>query len=78
MAAKLAAHELRESARKVLKMKPLPSLPYNTEMQVIQRSWKRGVWESLTYGEGIYKVPVLRLLSRLGGADRRWPSVHNE
>eukprot|EP00439_Symbiodinium_sp_Y106_P072524 s1692_g13.t1 len=48
LAAKLAAHELRESARKVLKMKPLPSLPYNTEMQVIQRSWKRGVWESLT------------------------------
>eukprot|EP00439_Symbiodinium_sp_Y106_P055609 s1913_g7.t1 len=48
LAAKLAAHELREVTRKLLKMRPCPSMPFNTEMQVIQRSWKRGVWESLT------------------------------
>ena len=48
LAAKLAAHELRESTRRVLKMKPFPTVPYNTEVQVLQRSWHRGVWESLT------------------------------
>ena len=29
-------------------MKLEPSLPYNSKVQILQRSWNRGVWESVT------------------------------
>ena len=48
LAGRLAAHALRNSARQRLSMPTLPSVPYNSKVQVLQRSWTRGVWESLT------------------------------
>ena len=48
LAGRLAAHALRNSARQRLNMPTLPSVPYNSKVQVLQRSWTRGVWESLT------------------------------
>ena len=76
LAAKLAAHELRETARKALKMKPIPSLPYNTEMQVIQVLEQRCL--GFTDGESLHQVPILGLLSRLGSANRGRTSLYNE
>ena len=48
LAAKLAAHAMRNHARKILNMKLEPSLPYNSKVQILQRSWSRGVWEAVT------------------------------
>ena len=48
LAAKLAAHAMRNHARRKLGMKASPSLPYNSKVQILQRSWNRGVWESVT------------------------------
>ena len=48
LAGRLAAHAFRNSARRRLNMPVLPSVPYNSKVQVLQRSWTRGVWESLT------------------------------
>ena len=48
LAAKLAAYQMRGLARKRLKMPCEPVLPFNTEVQILQRSWNRGVWESRT------------------------------
>ncbi|CAE7254294.1 RE1 [Symbiodinium microadriaticum] len=48
LAAKLAAHELKNVARRRLKIEPQQSLPFNTKVQVISRSWKRETWESRT------------------------------
>ena len=48
LAARLAAHTFRNVARRRLNMPVRPSVPYNSKVQVLQRSWSRGVWESLT------------------------------
>ena len=48
LAARLAGHALRNRARSKLCMKLQPSIPYNSKVQILQRSWNRGVWESLT------------------------------
>ncbi|OLP90889.1 Retrovirus-related Pol polyprotein from transposon TNT 1-94 [Symbiodinium microadriaticum] len=48
LAAKLAAHELKNVARKRLKIETHQSLPFNTKVQVSSRSWKRETWESRT------------------------------
>ena len=48
LAAKLAAHELKNAARKRLKLEMQQSLPFDTKVQVISRSWKRETWESRT------------------------------
>ncbi|CAE7341433.1 unnamed protein product [Symbiodinium microadriaticum] len=48
LAAKLAAHELKNTARRRLKIEVHQSLPFNTRVQVISRSWKRDTWESRT------------------------------
>ena len=48
LAARLAAHGFRNQARRRLNMPVLPSVPFNAKVQVLQRSWNRGVWESLT------------------------------
>ena len=48
LAARLASHAFRNNARRKLHMKALPSVPYNSKVQILQRSWNRGVWESLT------------------------------
>ena len=41
LAAKLAAHELKNVARRRLKIEPQQSLPFNTKVQVISRSERR-------------------------------------
>ena len=48
LAAKLAAYQLRADARKRLRMPCEPTLPYNTKVQVLKRSWNRGVWDART------------------------------
>ena len=48
LAAKLAASQLRADARKRLRMPCEPTLPYNTKVQVLKRSWHRGVWDART------------------------------
>ena len=48
LAARLAAHSLQAAARKKLGMPRVPTLPCNSQVQVIQRSWNRDVWESVT------------------------------
>ncbi|CAE7314267.1 RE1 [Symbiodinium microadriaticum] len=48
LAAKLAAHELKNAARRRLKIDVQQSLPFNTKVQIISRSWKRETWESRT------------------------------
>ena len=48
MAAKLACHGLRNEAGRRLRMTPLPSIPFHSKVQVLQRSWNRGIWEALT------------------------------
>ena len=48
LASKLAAHAMRNHARRSLNMKAQPTLPYNSKVQILQRSWNRGVWESVT------------------------------
>ena len=48
LATKLAAHAMRSRARRALTMKLAPSLPYNSRVQILQKSWDRGVWESVT------------------------------
>ena len=48
LAAKLAAHEMKNKARRRLKIEAHQSLPFNTKVQVISRSWKRDTWESRT------------------------------
>ena len=48
LAAKLAAHELKNTARRRLKIETHQSLPFDTRVQVISRSWKRDTWESRT------------------------------
>ena len=48
LAAKLAAYQLRADARKRLRMPCDPALPYNTKVQVLKRSWHRGVWDART------------------------------
>ena len=48
LAAKLAAYQLRTDAGKRLRMPCDPTLPYNTKVQVLKRSWHRGVWDART------------------------------
>ena len=48
LAAKLAAHELKNASRRRLKMDLQQSLPFNTKVQIISRSWKRETWEART------------------------------
>ena len=48
LAARLAAHTMRNIARRKLNMPLAPSVPFNAKVQVLQRSWNRGVWESVT------------------------------
>ena len=48
LASKLAAHAMRNHARKILNMTVKPTLPYNSKVQILQRFWNRGVWESVT------------------------------
>ena len=48
LAAKLAAHELKNAARRRLSIETQESLPYGTRIQVISRSWKRETWEART------------------------------
>ncbi|CAE7369176.1 RE1 [Symbiodinium sp. CCMP2592] len=48
LAAKLASYHLRSEARKKLRMPCEPTVPFNTEVEVLQRSWRRGVWSSRT------------------------------
>ena len=48
LAARLAAHSLRNVVRAKREMPAAPSVPYNAKAQVLQRSWNRGVWESVT------------------------------
>ena len=48
LAARLAAHTFRNVARRKLRMPLAPTVPFNSKVQVLQRSWNRGIWESLT------------------------------
>ena len=48
LAARLAAHVMRNCARAKLNMPIAPAIPFNSKVQVLQRSWNRGVWESVT------------------------------
>ena len=48
LAAKLAAHELKNVARRKLGIETQESLPYGTRIQVSGRSWKRETWEART------------------------------
>ena len=48
MSAKLASLVLQNKARKALHMRLKPIIPYNTQVQVVQRSWRRGAWHSVT------------------------------
>ena len=48
MAARLAGVVLQNRAREALHMKPRAIVPYNTQVQVVQRSWRRGAWHSIT------------------------------
>ena len=48
LAARQASHAMQNQARLRMGMIPKPSIPFNAKVQVLQRSWKRGVWESLT------------------------------
>ena len=48
LAAKLGAHELKNEARRKLKMPVQESLPFNTRVQVINRSWHRETWQART------------------------------
>ena len=48
LAAKLAAHELKNAARRRLSIPVQESLPFDTRVQVISRSWKRETWEART------------------------------
>ena len=48
LAAKLAAHELKNTARRRLNIPVQESLPFDTRVQVVSRSWKRETWEART------------------------------
>ncbi|OLP89592.1 putative transposon protein [Symbiodinium microadriaticum] len=57
LAAKLAAHELKNASRRRLKMDQQQSLPFNTKVQIISRSWKRETWEART-STALVKCPT--------------------
>ena len=70
MAAKLSGLVLQNVARKALHMKPKPIIPYNTQVQVVQRSWRRGAWHSITVAAQT-KGPS-------GESDRGWVVVTSD
>ena len=48
LAARLVGHAYRNQTRRSLNMPVLPSVPYNSRVQVLQWSWNRDIWASLT------------------------------
>ena len=50
LAISLAALTLQNKARAQLHMARKPMVPYNTQVQVVQRTWRRGAWHAVTVG----------------------------
>ena len=70
MAARLAEVVLQNIARSKLNMKARPIVPYNSQVQVIQRSWRRGAWHSITVSA--------RTKGPSADSDRGWVVVTTE
>ena len=48
LAVQLAAQSLQNRSRVSLGMPRRPMVPYNTKVQVVQRTWRRGAWHAVT------------------------------
>ena len=48
LASRLVEAVLQNRAKRHLHMKEKPIVPYNTQVQVVQRAWRRGAWHSTT------------------------------